>query len=120
MNDENLVSLATRPKRERQAIARKGAEASNKVQKQKKTMQQLAKMIAANMVTDKNGKKALEKLGITDEDMTNDALVTAAVFQSALSGDMKAVEKWMELTSEQRDEQLDKLDEVLNSMGGVI
>ena len=36
MNDENLVSLATRSKRERIEIARKGQKASTQVKKEKK------------------------------------------------------------------------------------
>ena len=44
-NTDNLVSLADRTQQERNEIARKGAIASNKVQKAKKTMRQELELV---------------------------------------------------------------------------
>lgn len=61
-------------------------------------MSELARKIASSEVTGKKSRDALKKLGYEDDDMVNNALVTASIFQGALSGDMRAVEKWEQLT----------------------
>lgn len=58
-----------------------------------KTIRQLAKIIN-DAPAQKEARNALKKLGLDDEDMTNAALIVAAVFRAAYEGDMKAVEKW--------------------------
>lgn len=57
------------------------------------TLKQLAKIINAAPAQE-GAKQGLEKLGLSDEQMTNSALIVAAVFRAAFNGDMKAVEKW--------------------------
>lgn len=58
-----------------------------------KTIRQIAQII--NDAPAQEGAKAgLAKLGIKDEDMTNAALIAAAVFRAAFEGDMKAIDKW--------------------------
>jgi hypothetical protein len=120
MNNENLISLGNRTKEERENIGRKGGIKSGESKRKKKSMNELARLIAANQVTSTRGKKKLQALGLSDEDFINDALVTAGVFQAAAAGDIRAVEKWEELTSELQNEQLEKLDAILSDLGGVI
>ena len=74
---------------QRKASARKAAQA----QRKSYTMKQLAKIINAAPAQEA-AKQGLEKLGLSDEQMTNSALIVAAVFRAAFNGDMKAVEKW--------------------------
>lgn len=74
---------------QRKASARKAAQAPRKTY----TLKQLAKIINAAPAQD-GAKQGLEKLGLSDEQMTNSALIVAAVFRAAFQGDMKAVEKW--------------------------
>lgn len=80
----------------------KGGIASGEAKRRKKSMSELAKVIASADVKSEKTKKQLESLGIEQEDMQNNVLVTAAIFQSAVSGDMKAVEKWQELTENEK------------------
>jgi hypothetical protein len=118
-NEQNLIPLNKRTQRERKEICTKGAIASNKAQKKKKSMQELAKIIAASPVSNDRQKRKLKEKGIADEDMTNDALVTAALLDQALKGDVKAIEKWQELTSEESDNKIEALKELLGSIGKI-
>lgn len=47
-NEKNLVNLKDRPQRERKEIARKGAAASNKKQKERKTLKEELLMLLQN------------------------------------------------------------------------
>lgn len=61
-------------------------------------MSELARQIAAGDIQSDKLKKQIKALGIEDEDLTNNAVVTAAIFQGATKGNMAAVEKWEQLT----------------------
>lgn len=60
------------------------------------TMKAIAKLIN-DAPAQAEAKKGLKKLGLEDEQMTNSALIVAAIFRSAFEGDMKAIEKWEQL-----------------------
>ena len=99
-NEKNLKKgVATQFKAgEKQAeIARKGGIASGEAKRRNKSLSELAKAIANSPAAAKN-KKTLESIGIDDENATNNALVAASIFKSALSGNMSAVDKWQDLT----------------------
>ena len=98
-NEQNLIGhgFHERTASEQREIAQKGGVASGESRRQKKSMSDLAKMIADNPASAKN-KKMLSNMGIPEENATNNAVVVASVFTGALSGDMKAVDKWQQLT----------------------
>ena len=97
MAREDLIPINERTKDEQKEIARMGGIASGVARRQKKSLSELAKLIADNPAEGKN-KKKLAKIGIEGEDATNNAMVVAAVFEGATSGDMKAVDKWEKYT----------------------
>lgn len=76
-NIDNLISLADRPQQERNEIARKGAIASNKSQKEKKTMRKDLELLLE--ATAKNNKTYQEN-------------ITIALMGKAIKGDTKAYE----------------------------
>ena len=78
--------------------ARKGGKASARARRNKKTMADLAQLIAGAQVQNDNAREALAAAGVSDEDMTNSALVVFGVWRAAIQGDMKAVDKWQQLT----------------------
>ena len=96
-NDENLIPNSERTPSELREMARKGGVASGVVRKQKKTLSELARMIANNPASVED-KETLSEMGITDEDATNNAVIAASVWNSARNGNMQAVEKWQEYT----------------------
>lgn len=98
-NEENLKPFTSNQSREEAARnGQKGGIASGQSRRQKKTLSELAKMIAENPAPTA-AKKKLTKMGISDEDANNNACIVAAVYDKAIKGNMKAVNKWEQLVA---------------------
>lgn len=97
-NEKNLIPNSERTPSERREIAKKGGIKSGEVRRQKKTLSELAKMIAENPAPTA-AKKKLTKMGISDEDANNNACIVAAVYDKAIKGNMQAVDKWEQLVA---------------------
>lgn len=98
-NEENLKPF--KPGRSSEEAARngkKGGIASGQSRRQKKTLSELAKMIAENPAPTA-AKKKLAKMGISDEDANNNAVVAASIYAKAIKGNMQAVDKWEQLVA---------------------
>lgn len=93
-NEQNLIPGAHKLTVEE---ASRGGRNSGPARRRKKSLSELAKIIAENPASAKD-QKALTKIGITEEDATNTAVVVASVFESARGGNMQAVEKWEKYT----------------------
>lgn len=93
MNDQNLIP-GCHPLSVEEAS--RGGIKSGEARRRKKSMAELARMIGENPASVKQ-KKKLASIGITDEDATNNAVVTGALFDKALDGDVGAIEKWQKL-----------------------
>ena len=98
-NEENLKPFTSNQSRE-EAVrnGQKGGVASGQSRRQKKTLSELAKMIAENPAPTA-AKKKLTKMGISDEDANNNACIVAAVYDKAIKGNMQAVDKWEQLVA---------------------
>lgn len=98
-NEENLKPFTSNQSRE-EAVknGQKGGVASGHSRRQKKTLSELAKMIAENPAPTA-AKKKLTKMGISDEDANNNACIVAAVYDKAIKGNMQAVDKWEQLVA---------------------
>ena len=97
-NEENLIPNSERTPSELREITKKGGIKSGEVRRQKKTLSELAKMIAENPAPTA-AKKKLTKMGISDEDANNNACIVAAVYDKAIKGNMQAVDKWEQLVA---------------------
>lgn len=97
-NEENLKPFNNRTESEQREIAQKGGIASGQSRRQKKTLSELAKMIAENPAPTA-AKKKLTKMGISDDDANNNACIVAAVYDKAIKGNMQAVDKWEQLVA---------------------
>lgn len=97
-NEENLKPFNNRTESEQREIAQKGGIASGQSRRQKKTLSELAKIIAENPAPTA-AKKKLTKIGISDEDANNNACIVAAVYDKAIKGNMQAVDKWEQLVA---------------------
>lgn len=100
-NEQNLIPTNRRSKSEVRENARKGGIKSGQVRRQKKTLSELAKMIAENPAP-AQAKKSLAKLGIDDENASNNARIVASVYSKAIEGNMMAVEKWEQLVADKK------------------
>lgn len=98
-NEENLKPFKPgRSSEEAAKSGQKGGIASGQSRRQKKTLSELAKMIAENPAPTA-AKKKLTKMGISDEDANNNACIVAAVYNKAIKGNMQAVDKWEQLVA---------------------
>ena len=97
-NEKNLIPVSERTSSELREMTRKGGIASGQARRQKKTLSELAKMIAENPAPTA-AKKKLTKMGISDEDANNNACIVAAVYNKAIKGNMQAVDKWEQLVA---------------------
>nr|DAQ97324.1 MAG TPA: terminase large subunit [Caudoviricetes sp.] len=97
-NEKNLIPNSERTPSELREITKKGGIKSGEVRRQKKTLSELAKMIAENPAP-AAAKKKLTKMGISDEDANNNACIVAAVYDKAIKGNMRAVDKWEQLVA---------------------
>lgn len=106
-NDQNLnngVTTQFRTGEEQARIAKKGGIASGQARRQKKTLSELAKIIAENPAPTA-AKKKLTKMGISDEDANNNACIVAAVYDKAIKGNMQAVDKWEQLVAASKSDE---------------
>ena len=84
----------SRTQKERIESAVKAGKASGEARRRKKTIREIAACINATRPADEEVCRNLRAMGVKDGDITNGALIASAVFTAAISGDMKAVEKW--------------------------
>jgi len=90
----------TRTKEEEREIQRKGGIASQKAQKRKRTLKEIAQAIGEGKVTNPKHIKVLEGLGLDAEEMTNNSIVVASLFKEVAKGNVNAIEKWEEYTQD--------------------
>ena len=91
MNDENLVSLATRTERERKEIAKKGQIASTNKKRERKTMREMMQMLLSLPAVGEES-NVLDEVGVDNEDKNNKCMVAVGLMKRAMSGDPRAVE----------------------------
>ena len=102
-NEKNLRPYSAEKREESVRNGRKGGIASGVAKRQKKTLSDLAKMIADNPAPDAARRK-LEQIGIEAEDASNNAVIVASVYSKAVKGNMQAVEKWEQLVAETKED----------------
>nr|DAO67287.1 MAG TPA: DNA repair and recombination protein RING HEPTAMER HET [Caudoviricetes sp.] len=91
-NEQNLIPIASREPREREEIARKGGEASQRVQKEKKMMKEMLKTILSLPEKDEALINHMKELGIEDEDLINQTSILVKQIEKAKLGDSTAVQ----------------------------
>lgn len=99
---------------------KKGGKASGESKRRKKSLQELAKLIANSPVQSKTQQNKLKKLGIEDEDMIGNAMVIEALYKQCLKGNVKAIALWERYTSEEADNLIDEIRDLFSEVGGVI
>ena len=102
---DNLIPFNERTEEERREISRKAGIASGAARRAKKTRREVVKIISESPVTDKRKIDKLKKMGLPEDTLTKDDLITAKVFEKAAAGNLDAVEKWEEWQDEAEKEQ---------------
>ena len=126
-NEQNLIRKEDLTPEKRRENARKAGIASGKARKKRKAMKEQMEMLLTLPVKSSKTKEVLKKLGIKSTEMNNQMALIVALYQTALKGGKNSVTAFntiMEMTEEKEKatgkETLEKLDEVLKGLGGVV
>lgn len=126
-NEQNLIRNEDLTPEQRRENARKAGIASGKARKKRKAMKEQMEMLLTLPVKSSKTKEVLKKLGIKSTEVNNQMALIVALYQTALKGGKNSVTAFntiMEMTEEKEKatgkETLEKLDEVLKGLGGVV
>lgn len=98
-NEKNLIPNSERTPEERRRNAAKAGRASGEARRARKTLRENMELLLSLPVSDRQ-KGKLKNLGIEEVDMDNRMLVTAALFQRAVAGDVSAIKELRNLVGE--------------------
>lgn len=88
-------------------MGRKGGAASQKVQKRKKKLKQCLAAILELEPSERNKEKLID-MGLEDDELSNQMLLAATMFNKATRGDVRAAEFIRDLTGQQPVTSLDR------------
>ena len=126
-NEQNLIKAEDLTSEQLRERARKGGIASAKAKKKRKAMKEQMEILLSLPVKSPKLKEQLKKLGIKSNEIDNQMALIVSLYQTALKGGKNSVQAFnviMEMTEEKEKatgkETLEKLDEVLKGLGGVV
>lgn len=118
--DKNLKAFgsgALTPEEEHE-IRSKGAKAANEARRKRKQMAELLQIYSDLPVNDTRKKNRLKKLGISEEDITQKALVADAIMRGAQSGNFYMVQLYLESIGEMSQGPASKENNLLSAIVG--
>ena len=99
-NEQNLITMADRPREEVVELARKAGKASAAAKKKRKAMRQQMELLLSLPLKDKEIKEKIKSLGIDDDNMDNQMGLIVSTYTKAMLGDMNAMNIIRELVGE--------------------
>lgn len=126
MSREDIIRYnETRSTDEAQENGRKGGIASGVSRRRKRSMKEAADLFLSLPVTDNNTYNKMARAGVDTEDIDYQMAVVVGMTTKAMKGDAKAAKVLLEMLGGTKDEEaqqntLEKLDEVLSEIGGVV
>lgn len=99
-NEQNLITMADRPKEEVIKLARKAGKASAAAKKKRKAMRQQMELLLSLPLKDEETKKKIKSLGIDDDNIDNQMGLIVSTYTKAMLGDMNAMNIVRELVGE--------------------
>lgn len=120
---QNLIPGGARTSAGRRENARKAGKASGEARRAKKTMREYAEFLLSLPVNDVKKKNKLAKMGVPAEDMDNKLAVVAALMMEAQAGYVPAAKELRSIIgedSQQNNDALERLDEVLGQLNEVM
>ena len=108
----NLIPITSRTPEERSEIARKGAEATNKKLKERKTMREQLELLMKLPLSPKQDKlrEQIKELGIPDSEINMQMAMNVSMYQQAIKGNTKAYEIVRDTIGEKPIEQVENLN----------
>lgn len=121
----NLVPLNQRTKDEQRTIQSEGGRASGASRRRKRSLKEAADLFLSLPVTDTKTYNKMVLAGVDPEDIDYQMAVVIGMATKAIKGDAKAAKVLIEMLGGTKEEDaqqntLDKLDEVLDEIGGVV
>lgn len=96
MNEKNLIRPEDLTPTERRKNASKAGKASGVARRKKRDMKQKMKVLL-ELPAAVNDREQLEALGVDPDDMDNEMVLVAAMFQNAAQGDTKAFDRVIQI-----------------------
>jgi len=97
---ENLIPLNERTKEAQREIQSEGGIASAEVRRKRRALKETMDILLSMPIKDKRKLNKVAKMGLTDDDADNSALVVIALFDKAVSGDVPAIKELRSLIDE--------------------
>lgn len=123
-NEKNLIPNSERTPEELRKIAAAGGRASGAARRRKKSLKEAADLYLSLPVRDRRVWNKIARDGVEPEDVDNQMAVVAGLTMRAIKGDSKAAKVLFDLLGENGNtdsqDALERLDEVLSQIGGVI
>lgn len=125
MSREDLISIGDRTKEEQQKICSAGGKASGVSRRRKRSLKEAADLFLSLPVTDTKTYNKMIRDGVEADDIDYQMAVVIGMTTKAMKGDAKAAKVLIEMLGGTKEEDaqqntLDKLDSVLDEIGGVI
>lgn len=124
-NEECIVPYQFRSGEEARENGRKGGINSGASRRRKRSMKEAADLFLSMPVTDTKTYNKMVRAGVNPEDIDYQMAVIIGMTTKAMKGDAKAAKVLIEMLGGTREEEaqqntLDKLDSVLDEIGGVV
>lgn len=124
-NEQNLIPFSERSESEAREYGRKGGINSGVSRRRKRSLKEAADLFLSLPVADVPTYNKMVISGIDPEDIDYQMAVVVGMTTKAISGDAKAAKVLIEMLGGTKDEEaqqntLEKLDDVLAEIGGVI
>lgn len=124
-NEQNLIPYSERSESEARENGRKGGIASGVSRRRKRSLKEAADLFLSLPVTDTKTYNKMVLAGVDPDDIDYQMAVVIGMTTKAIVGDAKAAKVLIEMLGGTKEEEaqqntLDKLDDVLDEIGGVI
>ena len=124
-NEKNLIPNSERTPSELREICSKGGKASGAARRRKRSLREAADLFLSLPVKDPDALDRILEAGVPVEDADYQMAVVVGMTIGAMNGDSKSARVLMEMLGDTKSDEaesgaLDKLDEVLAEIGGVV
>ena len=107
-NEENLIPINKRTKKEQREISSKGGKASGAARRRKRDLKSAMKMLLDLPAESEATKRGLKSLGVAEEDYTNRVALVSRAFATAMSGNVRAMEFIADISGETPRQKLEE------------
>lgn len=116
--DDNLVPMSERTKEEQRIIAIQGGKASGEARRRKKNMRECLELLLSLDVKNPKVREQLAKLGVEDEQMTNEMAMMVSALNKATKGDIQAMNFVRDTSGQQitNKVEIDKIPKIVDDI----